>query len=79
MSVYILFSEGRRLVAAILYIGQVKRNIFLESSSVNFRDFNLLNKLSVKLSQRLEKIVIAKKVEFLKSFWIKNIHVFAVH
>lgn len=45
MSVYILFSECGRLVAANLCLCQVKRNILLESSSVNLRDFNFMNKL----------------------------------
>lgn len=45
MSVYILFSECGRLVAASLCLCQVKRNILLESSSVNLRDFNFMNKL----------------------------------
>lgn len=57
VTVYILFSECGRLVVVSLCLCQVKRNILLESSSVNLRNFNFIYKLIVKLSQRLKKII----------------------
>lgn len=57
VTVYILFSECGRLVVVSLCLCQVKRNILLESSSVNLRNFNFMYKLIVKLSQRLKKII----------------------
>lgn len=57
VTVFILFSECGRLVVVSLCLCQVKRNILLESSSVNLRNFNFIYKLIVKLSQRLKKII----------------------